>query len=46
MDFVHDQLTTGRKLWVLTIEDAFCRVSPATEVRSNFRGADAVEVLE
>jgi putative transposase len=25
MDFVHDQLATGRKLWVLTIIDTFSR---------------------
>jgi putative transposase len=46
MDFVHDQLATGRKLRVLTIVDMFSRFSPATEVRFNFRGADVVEVLE
>ena len=28
MDFVHDQLATGRKLRVLTIVDAFSRFSP------------------
>jgi putative transposase len=28
MDFVHDQLATGRKLRVLTIVDAFSRYSP------------------
>jgi putative transposase len=46
MDFVHDQLATGRKLRVLTIVDTFSRFSPATEVRFNFRGADVVDVLE
>ena len=46
MDFVHDQLATGRKLRVLTIVDTFSRFSPATEVRFNFREADVVEVLE
>ena len=46
MDFVHDQLATGRKLRVLTIVDTFSRFSPATEVRFNFRGADVVAVLE
>jgi transposase InsO family protein len=33
MDFVDDQLATGRKLRVLTIVDTFSRFSPATEVR-------------
>lgn len=46
MDFVHDQLATGRKLRVLTIADTFTRFSPATEVRFNFRGTDVVDVLE
>lgn len=46
MDFVHDQLATGRKLRVLTIIDTFSRFSPAIEPRFNFRGADVVEILE
>ena len=46
MDFVHDQLATGRKLRVLTIVDTFSRFSPAVEARFNFRGADVVEVLD
>jgi putative transposase len=46
MDFVHDQLATGRKLRVLTIVDTFSRYSPAAEPRFSFRGADVVEVLE
>jgi putative transposase len=40
MDFVHDQLATGRKLRVLTIVVTFSRFSPATEPRFNFRGAE------
>src|ERR1700751_304721 len=46
MDFVHDQLATGRKLRVLTIVDTFSRFSPALEPRYTFRGIDVVEVLE
>jgi putative transposase len=46
MDFVHDQLATGRKLRVLTIVDTFSRFSPALEPRFTFPGADVVEVLE
>ena len=46
MDFVHDQLATGRKLRVLTIVDIFSRFSPALEPRFTFRGADVVGVLE
>lgn len=46
MDFVHDQLATGRKLRVLTIIDTFSRFSPALEPRYTFRGIDVVEMLE
>jgi len=46
MDFVHDQLATGRKLRVLTIVDIFSRFSPAVEPRFSFNGADVVGVLE
>ena len=38
MDFVHDQLATGRKLRVLTIVDTFSRFSPALDPRFSFRG--------
>jgi putative transposase len=34
MDFVHDQLATGRKLRVLTIVDTWSRFSPAVDPRS------------
>ncbi len=46
IDFVHNQLATGRKLRVLTIVDIFSRFSPALEPRFTFRGADVVEILE
>jgi putative transposase len=46
LDFVHDQLATGRKLRVLTIVDTFSRYAPAIEPRFSFRGADVVDVLE
>jgi putative transposase len=46
MDFVHDQLATGRKLRVVTIVDIFSRFSPALEPRLTFRGTDVVEILE
>ena len=46
MDFVHDQLATGRKIRVLTVVDTFTRFSPAIEPRFGFRAADVVEVLE
>jgi putative transposase len=46
MDFVHDQLFDGRKIRILTIVDTVTRLSPAIEVRQQFRGADVVETLE
>ena len=46
MDFVHDQLFDGRKIRILTIIDTFTRLSPAIEVRQNFRGRDVVNTLE
>lgn len=40
MDFVHDQLATGRKLRALTIVDTFSRFSPALDARFSYRGED------
>ena len=31
MDFLHDQLATGRKIRVLTVVDTFSRFSPALD---------------
>ena len=46
MDFVHDQMATGRKLRILTIIDMFSRFSPATYPRFSYRGEDMVQMLE
>jgi putative transposase len=46
MDFVHDQLATGRKLRMLAIVDTFSRFSPVLGPRFSSRGTDIVEVLE
>ena len=46
MDFVHDQLATGRKLRILTIVDTHSRYAPATDSRFSYRGEDAVQTLE
>jgi putative transposase len=46
MDFVHDQLATGRKIRVLTIVDTFSRFSPAVDARFSYRGEDVVLTLE
>ena len=46
MDFVHDQLATGRKLRILTIVDTRSRFCPATDPRFAYRGEDVVQTLE
>ena len=46
MDFVHDQLATGRKIRVLTVIDAFSRFSPAIDARFAYRGEDVVRTLD
>jgi len=46
MDFVHDQLATGRKLRVLTVVDTFTRYAPAIVPRFNFKAVDVVAVLD
>ena len=46
MDFVHDQLATGRKLRVLTVVDTFSRFSPVLDARFSYRGEDVVATLD
>lgn len=46
MDFVHDQLSTGKKLRILTIVDTHSRYCPATDARFTYRGEDVVQTLE
>ena len=46
MDFVHDQLVTGRKLRVLTVVDTFSRFSPVVDPRFNYKGEDVVHMLD
>ena len=46
MDFVHDQLATGRKLRVLTIVDTWSRFSPVVDPRFSYRGEDVVATLD
>jgi transposase InsO family protein len=46
MDFVHDQLATGKKLRILTIVDTWSRFSPAVDPRYSYRGEDVVATLE
>ena len=46
MDFVHDQLATGRKLRILTVVDTYSRYCPVIDPRFNYRGEDVVNTLE
>lgn len=46
MDFVHDQLATGKKLRVLTVVDIFSKYSPVFDPRFSYRAEDVVMTLE
>lgn len=46
MDFVHDQLATGRKIRILTVIDRFSRNVPALDPRFSYCGEDVVRTLE
>lgn len=46
MDFVHDQLATGRKIRVLTVVDTFSRFSPVVDPRFSYRAEDVVRILD
>ncbi len=46
MDFVHDQLATGKKLRILTVVDTHSRYSPVCDPRFTYRGEDVVQTLE
>lgn len=46
MDFMSDQIFDGRRIRILTMVDAFTRLSPAVDVRPSYRGADVVATLE
>ncbi len=46
MDFVHEQLVTGRKIRVLTVVDTFSRFSPVVDPRFSYKGENVVQTLE
>ena len=46
MDFVHDQLATGKKLRILTVVDTFSRYVPVLDARLSCRGEDVVATLD
>lgn len=46
MDFVHDQLSTGKKIRVLTVVDTFSHYVPVLDPRVSYRAEDVVRALE
>jgi len=46
MDFVHDQLSMGKKIRVLTVVDIFSKFSPVVDPRFSYRAEDVVMTLE
>ena len=46
MDFVHDQLASGRKFRILTVVDTFTRFSPLVDPRFSYRAEDVIEALD
>ena len=46
MNFVHDQLATGRKIRILTVVDIFSRYAPVIDPRFSYRAEDVVVTLE
>ena len=46
MDFVHDQLATGRKIRILTVVDTFSRYVPVLDAKFSYKGEDVVTTLD
>jgi len=46
MDFVHDQLATGRKIRILTVVDTFSRYVPVLDAKFSYKGEDVVATLD
>jgi putative transposase len=46
MEFVHDQLAAGKKLWVLTVVHTFSRDIHVLDIRYSYRGEDVVATLD
>ena len=46
LDFVHNQLATGKKLRILTIVDTHSRYCPAADPRFSYRDEDVIQTLE
>lgn len=46
MDYVDDQLATGRKIRILTIVDTLSRYVPVLDARFSYKGEDVVATLD
>ena len=46
MDFVHDQLASGRKLRVLTVNDTYSRYVSVLDIMFRYRGENVVNPLK
>ena len=46
MDFVHDQLATGRNIRILTVVDTFSRYVPVLDAKFSYKGEDVVSTLD
>lgn len=46
MEFVHEQLATGRTFRPLTVVDTSRRFAPATDARYSYLSADIIQTLE
>ena len=46
IDFVHNQLATGRKIRILTVIDTFSRYVPALDAKFSYKGEEVVMTLD
>ncbi len=46
MDFVYDQLATGRKIRILTVVDTFSRYVPVLDAKFSYKGENVVATLD
>jgi putative transposase len=46
MDFIHDQLATGKKMRTLTVVDTFSRYVPVLDPRFSYRAEEVVRTLK
>lgn len=46
MDFVHDQLATGRRIRILTVVDTYSRYVPVLDAKFSYKGENVVTTLD